>query len=312
MIVDCINSALSQTYRNIEVIVVDNASTDNTWEICKSNFENNDKVHLFQNSKNIGPVQNWKKAINLASGFYSKILFSDDLLLPECLEEMIKLFSNETAFVFSSVLTGDSINNSFVNFAWGMKKTKSIEISNLKYINYSLFSYGALVSPGAALFRTSDLRNNFIDQLPGYDNRGYSYFGAGPDLLFFLLTAIKYKYVMHIPRPLVFFRDHDDSATTKALTDKKWPIRESYNRTRLWFVENNLGESYISKMAARIWFTETFAEKQYKYIIKPTAVLSQYFKPKKISLFSFILMLPYLSFSAGKYLLRSYLFKNSS
>ena len=66
-------------------------------------------------------------------------------------------------------------------------------MSGIEYIMYNLSNFGTLVSPGAALFRKKDLINNFKDNLPLYDDKAFSYFGAGPDLLLFLLTAIDYK-----------------------------------------------------------------------------------------------------------------------
>ena len=60
---DCIESGLNQTYENIEVIVLDNMSTDNSWSIISK--ISNSSLRKFQNEKNIGMVKNFKKFINL-------------------------------------------------------------------------------------------------------------------------------------------------------------------------------------------------------------------------------------------------------
>ena len=103
---ECINSALKQTHANFEIIVVDNASTDNTWAICQKIKETDSRLKIFRNSTNLGPVMNWKKCLDYSSGHYIKVLFSDDLIHPKCIEMMLpKLESySEVGFVYSNVL----------------------------------------------------------------------------------------------------------------------------------------------------------------------------------------------------------------
>src|SRR4030067_1594973 len=87
MVGGCIQSALEQTYQDIEVVVVDNDSTDGTWEICKALSEKDSRLRVFKNDTNIGPVGNWKKCIDSARGAYGKILFSDELLSKDYVEK---------------------------------------------------------------------------------------------------------------------------------------------------------------------------------------------------------------------------------
>jgi len=73
-----IESAINQTYENIEVIAVDNKSTDRTYEVLKGHAEKYPDVKVYQNKENLGPVRNWKKCLEYSSGEFIKILFSDD------------------------------------------------------------------------------------------------------------------------------------------------------------------------------------------------------------------------------------------
>ena len=84
---ETINSALSQTYQNIEIIIVDNNSTDNTWRIIKKYTKKDNRIKAFKNDTNIGPVRNWKKCTDKADGEFGKILWSDDLIAPEFIEK---------------------------------------------------------------------------------------------------------------------------------------------------------------------------------------------------------------------------------
>ena len=81
-ILECLSSALSQTYANVEIIVYDNHSTDGTWEILKQVSLREPKVRIFRQEKNVGPVNNWYAALSKASGSFVKILFSDDVIYP--------------------------------------------------------------------------------------------------------------------------------------------------------------------------------------------------------------------------------------
>lgn len=73
-----IESALEQDYPNLEVIVSDNASTDDTPSVVK-NFLKNKKLRYFRNKTNIGMVANWRKALyNYVSGEWAIILSDDD------------------------------------------------------------------------------------------------------------------------------------------------------------------------------------------------------------------------------------------
>ena len=80
---DCIQSALSQKYTDFEIIVVDNASNDRSWEIAKDFALNDSRVRVFRNDVNVGPVRNWQRCLDEATGEYAKFLFSDDLMLPD-------------------------------------------------------------------------------------------------------------------------------------------------------------------------------------------------------------------------------------
>jgi len=308
MIGDCIQSALEQSYQNIEVVVVDNDSTDGTWKICKALSEKDSRLRVFKNETNIGPVENWKKCIDLARGTYGKILFSDDLLSRDFVEKTLPLLRDDISFVYSSVRIGSDPENAPIHFQRRRTvNTDAVFIDAGEYIKEVLMGFGALVSPGAALFRLKDLRDNFVKELPSRQLHGFSYHGAGPDLLLFLLTALKYKRVAHLPEPLVFFRKHDDSATTKALTQKNWPIRKCYTQTRLWFAENNLDNKMVSKLLARAWLSEITAEQNLSFFLHPRKLAEQYLdKPSKVCMFDCLVALPMLMIDAVRYAFKNW------
>lgn len=72
-----IEGALAQTYRPIEIIVVDNASNDGTDKVFAS-YGKQDEVRLLRHGCNIGPVRNWLSAVRASEGELIKINWSDD------------------------------------------------------------------------------------------------------------------------------------------------------------------------------------------------------------------------------------------
>ncbi|MDD5491118.1 MAG: glycosyltransferase [bacterium] len=76
----CLDSVLAQDYQNIEVIVSDNNSNDNTSDIIK-NYLSDPRMRYYRNETNVGVVQNWKKLLyEYATGDYGKLLCDDDYL----------------------------------------------------------------------------------------------------------------------------------------------------------------------------------------------------------------------------------------
>ena len=90
---ECVESALAQTFSNVEVIIADDASTDDTTAIATQLASVDSRVRVSCNTTNLGLVRNWNRAIGLATGAWVKLLFQDDLLDPQYLEELLAIVS---------------------------------------------------------------------------------------------------------------------------------------------------------------------------------------------------------------------------
>ncbi|MDD2225311.1 MAG: glycosyltransferase family 2 protein [Candidatus Shapirobacteria bacterium] len=77
LIKEAIQSVLDQTYENFEIVIIDDASTDNTEEVVKSFSDS--RIKYFKNEKNLGIAKNRNIAVQRSSGKYIAILDSDDL-----------------------------------------------------------------------------------------------------------------------------------------------------------------------------------------------------------------------------------------
>jgi len=103
-----LQSILNQTYRNLEIIIVDNASTDNT--LCTLKKFKDFRIKIYRNSKNIGPEHNWTKCVRLATGDYIAIFHADDLYNYRIIEKQIKILENYPS-VLAVFTMADYINN---------------------------------------------------------------------------------------------------------------------------------------------------------------------------------------------------------
>jgi glycosyltransferase involved in cell wall biosynthesis len=87
---ECLDSILKQSFRDFEVVVVDDQSSDASFEIAQRFRERDDRIHVFRNAVNLGLVGNWNRCLELSRAEWIKYVFQDDLIDSDCLEKMIK------------------------------------------------------------------------------------------------------------------------------------------------------------------------------------------------------------------------------
>lgn len=97
-LVDTLNSIKDQTYPNIELIVSDDCSTDDTVEVCKNWFEENrgrfTNTHIVTSPVNTGIAPNFNRGIRVATGEWIKTIGGDDALFPHLIDEYITYITN--------------------------------------------------------------------------------------------------------------------------------------------------------------------------------------------------------------------------
>ncbi|NTE05560.1 glycosyltransferase family 2 protein [Agrobacterium tumefaciens] len=276
---ECVNSALNQTYKNLEVIVTDNLSTDKTWQILIDLAKKDSRLKIFQNEQNIGPVRNWKKSIDLASGKYTNILWSDDILNPQFIEKAIVYLENDenVGFVFTKAeifsqtkafsnieLFCTGANSGTYNsdtFIKGVFRTKTFE---------GKFPY----SPACALFRAKALKKNTIVEITNNYNIDFSREAIGNDLLMYLLTCLDYSKFGFLNEILVYFRSHEGSIST--ISEKKLDL--IYNIVKAQYLQNNINRFSIEDQI--VYNTNLkimlISNKQNKYAIHK---IDQFYRP---------------------------------
>jgi len=96
---EAIDSILSQTYTDFELIISDNASTDKTQQICRKYVEEDNRIRYYRNKINLGGPENYNLSFKLSSGNYFKWAAYDDVLSPEYLKKCVNVLDTNPSVV---------------------------------------------------------------------------------------------------------------------------------------------------------------------------------------------------------------------
>jgi glycosyltransferase involved in cell wall biosynthesis len=97
-----LDSLLAQTFDDLELLIRDNASTDDTQSICESYARRDPRIHYRRNASNLGAARNFNLLLEDAQGEYFKWAADDDLLAPEFVEQCIARLDREPEAVLCS------------------------------------------------------------------------------------------------------------------------------------------------------------------------------------------------------------------
>lgn len=96
-----IDSLLAQTYSDFELLISDNASTDNTMLICQEYAARDPRIRYYRNMENIGAAANFNKLFQLSRGDYFKWAAADDVVSPTFLEKCIEMLESNRSIILA-------------------------------------------------------------------------------------------------------------------------------------------------------------------------------------------------------------------
>lgn len=248
-----VDSALNQNYPNFEIIIVDNNSTDGTFDYLNEKYGSESKIKLFQNETNLGPVRNWIKGIEEAKGKYVKLLFSDDWLESNYLLSVSKYFNEDSVCLFYTPVLIHS-DKSSVFFYKTYSKNK--QIPSNKFVANLLLGYKTPVSPGCAIFTKKILLESLNVVINKKKHNEYLKYGAGIDMNCFLYSALKSESVFYISDSFVHFLSHKGSFTTSN------SLRSYYKTTKLYFINKYINTpcKYFYKLVIYLELDRIFVQ----------------------------------------------------
>lgn len=196
LLFECIASVREQTFRDFELVVVDNASMDDTEAVVRG--IDDPRVRYARNEQNIGMTRNWNRCLELAQGECICVFSDDDLMMPSNLEEKVRALDEnpDVGMVGSPALPIDERG-----------RTLKVPTEVLGPARWLLDQPARLLTrevnfyPSAVLFRRCvyDEVGHFDETLEGY-----------PDVDMWFRVALRYP-VLCINRRLIKYRGHERS-----------------------------------------------------------------------------------------------------
>ena len=193
-----INSVLNQTYKNIEIYVTDNASTDGTFEVMQELLKNDKRIIYNKREENTGPLYNGSEAYNHLKGKYAIVLCDDDYFLSNTFfENAVNVMEeNENIVIVRGVVKcfNEKNDNIFIDIYNSKEYIKGIDYL-LNYANHDGYDN---ITSFFAMFRKSaaDKTRVFEKALPSADTWLWLYLFLYGDV-YFLSNEIIGCYVEH-------------------------------------------------------------------------------------------------------------------
>lgn len=141
---ETIKSIIEQTYKNIELLIIDDGSSDDTWKkiielkpVCEKRFTN----IIFEKQKNQGSSKTLNKLLSFAKGNYIFIIASDDVAKPNTIEVLYSFLSKHSEY---SLAVGDNeiIDCTSKRVFWDESRNNIFEASSAKYKTFAEFLQG--------------------------------------------------------------------------------------------------------------------------------------------------------------------------
>jgi glycosyltransferase involved in cell wall biosynthesis len=199
---ECIESVLAQTYSRWHHVIVDNCSTDRTFEIASRYAAQDPRIRVERNLKFARIVENYNNALRQTApdSVYTKVLAADDWLFPECLERMVALAEAHprVAIVGAYQLEGTGV--AFPGPPYPNKVIKGTDVCRMQLMG-GPYVFG---SPTSVLFRSDLVRSR-----PTFYNE--SNLHADDEACVEFLQHYDFGFVHQI---LTFRRTHENSLTS--------------------------------------------------------------------------------------------------
>ncbi|MEM4413939.1 MAG: glycoside hydrolase family 99-like domain-containing protein, partial [Candidatus Caldarchaeum sp.] len=268
-----LESIFHQTFQDFEVILMDDASTDNSVEILKQ-WGNHPDVRLIVNEQNSGsPCKQWVKALNMAEGELIWIAESDDLCEPTFLESLLPAFDDpevKLAYSASRIINekgevqGDYTQTDYLRSLSPTKWQQSYCVPAEQEINEGLGIKNTVLNISAALFRRFAWDEQFLKTL--------AKMRVGGDW-FLILNAIKGGKIYYEAQLLNYHRRHSQSIIGKVLSSRD----EQYLRE--FFTDYSINLQYVIENFA---LSENFFYRLNEYIKELWSILGQGRSPKDL------------------------------
>jgi GT2 family glycosyltransferase len=256
-ITECVESVEKTIYKNIEIIIVDNASTDDSLEKIKNNFPD---VHLIELKENIGYAAGNNRGFQKAQGEFIATLNNDTVVDPKWLSQPIAFLENDKTIGIIACRQMKYNDHEIIDclYSYPLRSLLFQPMgSGKKYSSKELYSQpGFVLGAGGA---SAIYRKKLLDELDGFDERYYSYHEESDLCMRAFLSGWK---CMYAPSSIVY---HRGSFSYNRI---KKQFGYYHERKRIWFIYKFYPKTFflknivwISIMALRLIRVHLFKQK---------------------------------------------------
>lgn len=200
-IIQSVESMLNQTYENIEVIIVDDGSSDNTVSLINS--LNDDRIRLYQNTENKGIPYTRNRGLGLAKGKYMAIMDADDIAYPTRIAKQVEFLEKHT----DHIAIGSYYDKQFES---GKTRTIKLFANNHAMMKYMLMFFDPISNPSAMVRLEPVKMNNIVYNEQYFVAQDYD----------FWLKLIEYGKLGMIQEPLITYRSGHANITARSKNEK--------------------------------------------------------------------------------------------
>lgn len=213
---ESVDSILNQTFTDFEFLIVDDGSTDNTWEILREYADRDQRVKLFKNEDNIGLIKSLNKGLNLARGAYIARQDADDVSLPERFEKQATVLDKQPEVILASC--DIEIIDSEGNLTGKLQRS-----CDPKLVAWYLIFHNRIAGHSQVMFRRK----------PVLDLGGYSQINSYSEDYELWCRLVKVGDIVILPEVLLQQRIHSKSLCAERGTDQKvWSLTQSRNNIK--------------------------------------------------------------------------------
>jgi glycosyltransferase involved in cell wall biosynthesis len=204
---DCIDSILSQSFKNFELVIVNDSSSDESEAIIHSYHD--PRIKYFENERNLGLVGNWNKCLEYSSGEFVCIFHQDDVMVPNNLEKKASLLDSEkqVGLVYSDTCIIND-EGQMDSDHWFNMLDPSVDFVrpgrsffDLMMINLNIISCPSVMA-----------RRECFEKIGGFDAR----LPFSVDMEMWMRIALFFD-VAYLAEPLIWYRFHENNLTHQYL-----------------------------------------------------------------------------------------------
>lgn len=235
----CIESIMAQTYKEWELILIDDGSTDHSLEICEKYADEDQRIKVFH-QENRGASATRNHGIELAEGEYLQFVDSDDYIAKEMVEKLVNNIDETGADL---VICGCVELHPDHTYELLPEIEKTVNVRDLKNEYPNIFEKFLLNSPCNKLYKVNKVTTGFPEEI-----------SLGEDLIFNLKYVRGIEKISFLPEVFYYYEIHDQSLNRKYREDSIAIAERLYLENMRFSKEYDMGciaEKHISSIFIR-------------------------------------------------------------